>query len=367
MKKLVVIAPTITPEICGVSGNALNLAIEFKKHHYDIVELGLQRFFGNGNVSIDKVDNWKNILNDNLAKRETIDILLNYTPRSYARLGINFGLLSSITKILRKNKKCRLYIIFHELWNDSTTLKLHHRIIGKFSKWFAFKLGSLSSGIIVMTNEQLAKLTMILPEKKTIVGKVGNNILPVIIDETLEQKRKDGVCIVFGLSHTRFWTLTKFQTLIKRLIELEFLKEIRLVGPYNDTYGNQEMQYLNTNFPGLKVARLGDLNNDEVSKELLKASVALVGQNVDSISKSSSFLAIVAHSLPVICDLPKTLLDPPGLAIFRPEDFLENANAFDKECIMRADILYKWYYRTRSWQVITDDIYQFIIKNKPVL
>jgi hypothetical protein len=358
--KLIVIAPTTYPEICGVSDYALNLSLSLKTDFYDLVELGLERHYDNGTTQLTKIESWEVLLKCAIKNKEGVHVILNYTPRSYSRFGYSLRLIRCLKQINSVNPDNKIFIIFHEMWNDDSKLKLHHRILGKSSKLFAKHLGNLSSGIIAMTDEQKVLIQNLLPNTPMDSGLVGANILPHNKEDGILASRENGVWSVFGLSHTRLWTLQKHKQFILKMAAVGSVKEIRLIGPFNDHSGTLELEYIQKHFENIEVKQLGILSAEEINFELLKTSAGLIGQTGDSIKKSGTFAALAAYGVPLICDVSGDLIDPPFESFFNIKELIEDYTSFEKEKIQRSEKLHDWFWRTRSWDVIGKRVFNFM-------
>lgn len=362
--KIIVVAPTIYPEICGVSDYAMNLCKSLKSNYYEIVELGLERCYITEATKLNRIQHWEILLVDAIKTKESVDVLINYTPRSYSRFGYPYKLIGFLKKLRSVNPNNKVFVIFHEIWNDDSKLRIHHRIIGKSSKLFAKHLGVLSNGFIAMTMEQKELIQKLMPNISIDLGLVGANVLPKNREEGLLSIRNKGVWSVFGLSHTRLWTLQKYQTFILEMAVLGFVKEIRLIGPFNDHNGRLESEFINKHFKNITVKQLGSLSIEEVNIELLSTSVGLIGQSEDSISKSGTFAALAAYGVPMICDVSEKLTNPPGESFFNTNELILDLAIFDKEKTARTKIIHDWFWETRSWEAIGENVFDFIKDNR---
>jgi hypothetical protein len=358
--KLILIAPTTSPEICGVSDYALNLSLALKTSFYEIVELGLERHYKNESTMLNKIESWEVLLKCAIQNKEKVHVILNYTPRSYSTFGYAPKLIRYLKQLKTANPDNKIFIIFHELWNDDSKLKLHHRILGKASKLFANHLGTISNGMIAMTDVQKVRLKELLPNMRINNGLVGANILPQKREDGLVTSRENGVWSIFGLSHTRLWTLQKYKEFILKMSALGEVKEIRLIGPNNDQTGVLELEYIDSYFKALVINRLGSLSAKEINTELLKTSAGLIGQTGDSIKKSGTFAALAAYGVPLICDVTADLTDPLAESFFHSNELINDFTIFEKEKIQRSKKLHKWFWETRSWDAIGENIFNFM-------
>jgi len=354
--KLIIIAPTAPPAVCGVSDYAWQVAVALTGKKYGSVELGVQNWqpaMRNGMISVSP---WKTAINEAISKKTPTDILFNYTPRSFSKIALPLKLLWSFKKFLKANKLNRLFVIFHETWSEGPNPKIHHLIMSAFSKWVSYRLGNLASGLLALTEEQGRKLNKVLPLIPVRIGFVGANISPYPFDAGLHTKRKEGIWVVFGLSHTRLWTLKKYSALIQHLIQTGKMKQLRIIGPVDDAYGLRETMYIKESLFERRLIQLGTLKQEEVSCELLSASGGLVGQSADSLKKSGSFAAMAAHAVPVVCDVAEALKEPSGRFLFRPQELFDDFRIFENECVDRSRKLHEWYWTTRSWDAIGKDL-----------
>jgi len=184
-------------------------------------------------------------------------------------------------------------------------------------------------------------------------GRIGANILPAQESDGLKSERQQGDWIVFGLAHTRLWTLRTYILFIKTMKSRGLVKRIISVGPINNAYASQELEFANEHLGENVLIQLGALPADQVSRRLLHAEVALVASDPESLKKSGLFAALAAHAVPVISDVPTSLDDPPGRVIFRPVEIMNKAQILDSpEYDKRKKQLHHWFWKTRNWKTI---------------
>lgn len=184
-------------------------------------------------------------------------------------------------------------------------------------------------------------------------GRTGANILPAQESDGLKSERQQGDWIVFGLAHTRLWTLRTYILFIKTMKSRGLVKRIISIGPINNAYASQELEFATEHLGEDVLIQLGALPADQVSRRLLHAEVALVASNPESLKKSGLFAALAAHALPVISDVPTSLNDPPGRIIFRPVEIMNKAQILSSpEYDKRKKQLHHWFWKTRNWKTI---------------
>lgn len=363
--KLIIIAPTAPPNICGVSDYAYRIALNLEGD-YESICLGVEDLppgsvpngvGQEGGKNVLQVLHWREAIENAVKSGQAYDLLLNYTPTSYAKTGLPIALLTGLKSFQKGSPQNRIFVFFHETWNGTPHLKLHHLIRDKFIKWSSLRISRLSSGISVITEHQKAKIQSILPESRIQINQVGANIYPADRYSGLTSERRKGEWVVFGLSHTRLWALKAHQDLIRHLLASGVMKKIRSIGPSDDTFAKQEAAFINEHFGENILEQLGALSTGQVSYELLTASGSLVGQTADSLRKSGSFAAMAAHGTPVVCSAPRVLADPPGSALFQPEELLADPNIISSdEGAGRIKRLHEWFWSTRSWEAISRDV-----------
>jgi hypothetical protein len=353
--KLIIISLSIPPEVCGVSDYAFHVAKAMQKN-YDVVEVAYDRLpADNLTTTRDfiKVGFWKDLL---LNAGVHTTVLLNYTPRGYDNLAIPMKLILALRRFRMEEQKHRLFIIFHETWNGSKNLKFHHRVLDKFAIWSAQSLGKIANGIAVITVEQKRKVGAVLANQNVKILNVGANIFPADLNEGLISVRESGLWVIFGLPHTRLQTLKTYHRIINILIKSKLIHVIMSIGPSGGNLGKEELMYAEETFGKNRLQQTGSLSVGKVSDLLVRAQGALIGQTADSLRKSGSFAAVAAHATPVMCDVPATLLDPPGLSMFRPEELEADPAIFELEKAKRSKELHNWYWNTRSWDAIASDL-----------
>lgn len=361
-RQLIIIAPTCPPGVCGVSDHAYKTALALNKY-YTSVKIGVEYFpeeIVDEPLSLTTAYWWL-LVEQCIKDKAPVDLLLNYTPTSYSKLGLPFNLLTALRKFKNASEKNHVFVFFHETWDGSKNLKPHHRLRNVFIKYTIRLICKLSDGITVVTNEQKQKIESITVSQKVRLSMVGANILPFDKEYGLKSARKPGEWIIFGLAHTRLWTLQQHLPLIKELYEKGVIKKIYAIGPKNNHFATQELDLSVSTFGDGFLIQMGALKHDEVSTMMLNAEAALVGQNADSLRKSGTFAALSAHAVPVICEAPLLLDEPPGYAIFRPHELINNLNIISTtEGEKRRLLLHQWFWLTRSWEAIALDMHTWI-------
>ncbi len=361
-RQLIIIAPTCPPGVCGVSDYAYKTAIALNKS-YRSVKIGVQYFpplIQDAPLSIPTVY-WQKLLKQNIQNGLATDLLLNFTPTSYSKFGLPYNLLNTLKQFKAASLANRIYVFFHETWDDSEGLKIHHRLRNSLIKYTVKSLSKLASGITVVTNEQKAKIELLTNNKKIRLSLVGANILPANKDYGLNSIRKPGEWVIFGLAHTRLWTIQQHLPLIKELYRKGVIKKIYAIGPIDNQFAAEELRLTKSMLGPDVLIQTGILEPDEVSDRMLTAEAALVGQTADSLRKSGTFAALSAHAVPVVCEAPFSLDEPPGYAIFRPHELLSNQNIVSTtEGEKRRLLLHQWFWLTRSWEAIAIDMQSWI-------
>lgn len=357
-RQLLIIAPTAPPEVCGVSDFAYQTA-QALASFYSTVSVGVARLpTPNEDVphSI-QIEYWQQALARISAEMRTYDVLLNYTPSSYSWVGWPVGLITALCRFKKGAPGNRIFVFVHELWNSSRYLRPHHLIQNQLARWSILQIGQLASSISVVTEGQKRMLEKLLGSVNIRLGPIGANILPADKDAGLTSLRQAGVWVVFGLPHTRLWTLQTFLPLLKALHAKGLLREIQALGPADNSYAWQEAALAASELgPGVLVQK-GMLRPVEITTHLLGAEAALVRQDADSLRKSGTFAALAAHAVPVVCEAPLSLLMPPGKGLFRPAEIQNDLHLFySDEGKHRRQRLHTWFWSTRSWEAIGLDL-----------
>lgn len=360
-RRLVVISPTAPPNICGVSDYSFLTAQEIIKF-YRSASIGVvdvpQSSGVNDNGAL-KIGPWEEMLRQ--AADGPTDLLLHYTPTSYAWTGLPISLIQAMRRFKKTNPDNRIFIFFHELWSNSLSLKFHQIARNQLAKWSSYQMGSLADGISTLTNGQKKDLEAILKKPTIQLGLVGANITPTYKEIGLRSERQTGVWAVFGLAHTRLWALQAHLPLLKNLHEQGSLVQLHSIGPADNSYAREEAQFIEENFGKNVLVQFGSLQPEEVSRQLLHVEAAIVKQDADSLYKSGSFSALAAHAVPVVCEVPTSLNNPPGKALFRPNEVQENPEIIrNEEGKKRRQQLHNWFWSTRSWEAIGQDMHTWM-------
>ena len=359
-QRLLIIAPTAPPEVCGVSDYAYRTAQELT-NFYPTVTLGVERLPATPAVGPLAVGLWTKLLAQAAAAPQASDVLLNYTPTSYAWSGIPADLMRALRRFIQARPDNRLFVFFHETWNGSPNQRPHHALRSRATRWAMHRIGRLAEGVAVVNAEQQQKLRLLLGRDSIGLNAVGSNILPPTPDAGLTSTRQPGTWLVFGLPHTRFWALRAHLDTLRALHERGVLRQIHAIGPVDTTYARQELALISKALgPGVLV-QLGALAPAEVSVQLLGAEAALVGLNADGLKKSGTFAALAAHAVPVICKVNPALAQPPGAALLQPAEVLADPLLVtNAEGERRRQQLHAWFWANRSWEAIGQALHYWL-------
>ncbi|MFD2573296.1 hypothetical protein ACFSUS_21825 [Spirosoma soli] len=358
-QRLVLIAPTAPPSVCGVSDYSYQTA-QALQHFYKSIHFGVERVpdsMVSSTLGPVPVMRWQEALKVSSTSAESSDILLNYTPASYAWSCLPIGLILALRRFKAANPDNHIFVFVHEAWNGSGKLRIHQIIRNRLAKWSIGQIGKIAGGIAAVTTGQKKDLESLLRKHKVHLALVGANILPIEPGVGLTSAREAGVWVVFGLAHTRLWALQAYMPLLVEMHARGVLRQIRSIGPTDNNYALQEAALAEERFGAGMLVQLGVLKPAQVSEELLKAEAALVKQDADSLRKSGSFAALAAHGVSVVCEVPVTLDEPPGGAIFRPSELVVNPEIIsNEESNRRRQQLHVWFWSTRSWEAIGENM-----------
>ncbi|KEO72299.1 hypothetical protein [Anditalea andensis] len=353
MKNLIVLSRSAPPEVCGMSDYCYNVALQLQTY-YDKVELGVALLPMNltqkgGPI----IEHWETLLDRALSSNTPHDIMLNYTPTAYQSFGMPISLLKRLKRLKKENKSNRIYVLIHELWNNSIDLKIHHKILNSLYSISGKSILKMADDVAAFTADQKNLISTIKPGKEVHRSIIGTNIIPNECHMAFKHVRKPGQWVVFGLPHTRLWTIDKFKNILYDCHKSGFIHQLIAIGPIDTKYSQQELNIANTIFGKGVLIQTGPLFGNDITDYFLTSEVALVGQNADSLSKSGSFASLAAHGVPVVCEVPLTLVDPPGKYIIRPDELkheLKSGSISEK-----SQALYDWFWKNRSWEAIGKD------------
>ncbi|MBC6610309.1 hypothetical protein H8B15_05225 [Hymenobacter sp. BT507] len=349
---LLIISPTAPPEVCGVSDYALQTATALQGL-YSTIQLGVERLPKSpATTGGFRVTPWKQLLAQT-GPQGSYDVLLNYTPTSYTWSGLAVSLLNALQRFKKAHPSNQVFTFFHETWNGSSELRPHHALQARLTKWSMQQIGELSRGVSVVNAEQQRKLELLLHRDNIHMNVIGSNILPAYPEAGLHSSRQPGVWLIFGLAHTRLWTLQAHLPLLQDMAARGVLRQLRAIGPTDTTYAQQELELGRTTLGADIFTQVGALKPEEVSEEMLHAEAALVGLNVDGLRKSGTFAALAAHAVPIICSVDPTLDEPPGHVFFQPEEVQAQPDILRSTLgEKRRQQLHTWFWQTRSWEAI---------------
>lgn len=361
-RRLTVLAPTAPPGVCGVSDYAYQTALQLADCYED-TEIGVAKM-PSASPAVSRllpIAHWPSALARACSSSAANDVLLNYTPASYARSGWPIELIATLRRFKEVHRYNRLFVFIHETWSDSPGLKIHHQIRNAFTKRSIGQIGELADGVAVVTHEQQRRVASLLPTHAIRINPIGANILPTNRSMGLRSPRQAGVWVVFGLAHSRLWAIQAHLSLLRSLCAQGRLRQLRAVGPTGNSYARREANLIARSLGPKVLFQLGPLPPAEVSQQLLLAEAGLTGQSPDSLRKSGTFAALAAHGVPVICEAPASLAEPPGSALFRPAELLHNpeliASSVGDE---RRRRLHEWFWSTRSWEAIGQGVREWI-------
>lgn len=359
-KTLIIISPTAPPEVCGVSDYAYKIGQELIKR-YDSVTIGADRMPEITSQANElPIAHWQVLLEKATAASGT-DVLLNYTPTSFARTGLPIKLLKSLRRFTQGNSRNRLFVFFHETWNDSRELRIHQQLQQRIVRSAMSRIDQLAVGVAVVNAEQQRKIEELSLRTNVRLNPVGSNVVPAHHEAGLLSKRQPGEWLVFGLPHTRLWSIEAHLPFLKTMHNKGLLHHIRAVGPTDTKFARQEKDLVDKEVgPGVLI-QLGALEPAEISRELLQAEAALVGLNANGLKKSGTFAALAAHAVPIICEVDKQLDSPPGETLLQPSEVLANPGLLtNDEGDRRRRQLHNWFWSTRSWEAIGQSLHAWL-------
>jgi hypothetical protein len=360
-KNLIIIAPTAPPEVCGVSDYAYKAGQELGKR-YTSVAIGADRIPETTQPTRElPLAHWQELLRQTSDDSSGTDVLLNYTPTSFARTGLPIGLLKALRRFTQSRPDNRLFVFFHETWNDSRDLRLYQQVQQRIIRSAMSRIGQLATGVAVVNGEQQQKIAQLLQRTNVRVHPIGSNIVPNHPEEGFLSERQLGEWLVFGLSHTRLWALEAHLPLLKAMHKQGRLRHIRSIGPIDTKFARQEKELISNAISSDILLQLGALEPNEISQQLLVAEAALVGLNANGLKKSGTFAAMAAHAVPVICEADKDLDYPPGMALFQPSEVLADPNVLSSAAgESRRRQLHAWFWTTRSWEAIGQSLHTWL-------
>jgi hypothetical protein len=360
-KNLIIISPTAPPEVCGVSDYAYKVGQELVKQ-YDTVTIGADRLpVGTSQANELPIAHWQVLLDQASAASPGTDVLLNYTPTSFARTGLPIKLLKALRHFTQSNSSNRLFVFFHETWNGSPDLRLHQKLQQRIVRSAMGRVGQLADGVAVVNSEQQQKLEQLLQRNNIRIHPIGSNIVPAHREAGFLSERQPGEWLVFGLPHTRLWAIEAHLPLLKAMHSQGLLRRIQSIGPVDTKFARQEKDLVASTIGPDLLVQLGALAPDEISKQLLRAEAALVGLNSNGLKKSGTFAALAAHAVPIICEVDTQLDYPPGAALFQPNEVLANPGLLTSaEGERRRRQLHHWFWTTRSWEAIGQSLHTWL-------
>lgn len=345
IRRILVVSPSAPPAICGVSDFSFRLADQLKRDR--VVDLGVSKLPSKLRIDSNHFSSLTQAISTAIHSDIGTDALLNFTPRSYNRIGLPLSLLNNLRILRRYRKDSRLFVIFHETWGDGGSI--HHQIISQLSKLTARQLIKQASSISAVTADQSARLDALCASGKTELFPISSNITPPQSSEIVKLPRDNGVWVIFGLPHSRRDALVKLRPFLISLISLGVLSKIWTIGP-SEISKDVVLEREIAEYTGITdlVEPLGHLSNEEISKRLCRAKFAFTGQTGDSILKSGTFMAYAAHGLTVIgTDLNSS---EPGKYLIHPNTMISCPELKREKLIHeKAEALHHWFWSNRSW------------------
>jgi hypothetical protein len=266
-------------------------------------------------------------------------VLLQYSAYGFDDIGYPRELLRRLVWLKEKNARFLLVIMLHEIWTFWPLLNknrlvqwLHRRDLGKLVR--------AADAVFTSTPSQAEHLTKLAGGRTIQVMPVGSNI-PVTAD--LQERRDDGMAVLFGLQANRIKTLREMEADLKRAP----LRKVITFGAANTHEGDETERAL---IPTDDFESRGSIAAEEASRLLARASFGISAQDPRSIMKSGTFMAYAAHGLNILSPYAEPLGAEPLCWLTSPVELAGGVSA--DEMGSRAENLRKWQEQSASWPEI---------------
>lgn len=357
---LVVVAPRLPPQACGVGTYAWELSRHWpdprptQRFLVGADALASQRALQDAAITEFQPDA-RHFL-DALETQGDADVLLHYAGRGYHRFGFPFWMAKAFARWKQKGKAARLHIIFHELPADLPLLS-RQGVLQRLSFVVARKLTTLADTLITNSEHHAALLGQWAGATPVHWFPVPSNIPR---HNTGAASKERGAFAIFGLPYTRLQTVRVFAQWLQAWRGSGRLRKLHLIGPPDEKFSPQTDEILARIFEETHVVRHGELSAVEVSQQLAATEFCLSAQNNLTWSKSGTFMAYAAHGCAVVTD---QRYEAAPLEFAVPAASLEQAT--DAEIHERASKLREWYVGNATWEITAQRIADVIAASKP--
>ncbi len=284
------IVPEYPPKIGGVSSYAAKLACSFQAFAeplHTIVTCNYHHWESTDTVSRLASPTKEEILKK-LEELGSRSVLLHFSGYGYARWGLCYWLVESLSAWKKNKNDCKLITLFHEvyatgpIWRASFWTSPPQRQIAK-------KIARLSNTAFVTSQGGYERLKPLHPELPVEVLPVFSNVGEP--KEIISLHLREGIAVVFGGAGRRSSTYRALESQTDDLVagfKQLSIKEVIDIGP-----GNCAPEYLS----GFPVHTLGTLADEIIFDWLQRARVGLSAYPLPMMTKSSIWAAYFAHGL----------------------------------------------------------------------
>ncbi|TLD68424.1 glycosyltransferase family 4 protein [Phragmitibacter flavus] len=349
-RELIIISTPLPPRPCGIGGYTAMLGRYWPEdtrvfHLVDAEAQESARHLGLGNIL--QMERTKRSMLQQLNKHPDADILLQYAGRAYDRLGCPFWLLGALREWRRRHPERRLTVFFHELWGEVPwTSKF--ALTEAASRWISKRLMRLADGVVTNTPHHAARLQRAFGGEMMDCVPVGSNILPALDGFPRFEERAKGEFAVLTAPYGRVQLFREMGEALRKLADKGLLKQVHIIGPSDPRWAAEEKRLLKDFLPGGQVKMHGILAADKVSELLSHCAFALLAQPVESLMKSTAFMAFASHQMVVVSSRHDDSGEVPQEFLVKPEVLWER-DGNDGFLASKAKGLHEWYQEHASW------------------
>jgi len=339
--EIIQIVPHLTPTISGVGDYSLLLAGELRHSHNINTHFIVGDPQWEGPPEIDgflvtkvserSASHFESLLRDTAGVDKPL--LLEYSGYGYEKRGCPFWLVKGLESWKRLNAKCRLLVMFHELyafgppWRSSFW---NHAL----QKWMVKSLAKSSEHSFTNLQRYMRVLRSItrLPEANFSVHPVFSNVGEPNMKPSLRNRKPR--LVVFGSAGWRQQAYDQHRNALEKLCQALKITEVIDIGPPC------------SDIPQISVPCIqkGRLSAEQINRELLNARAGFFSYPVAFLGKSGIFAAYAAHGLVPVTYASNNTCSEDGL---RPNEHFLTAASFlchsEQQIERISQQVHEWY------------------------
>jgi hypothetical protein len=354
-RPLVIITTRLAPQLCGIGTFSWLLDRHWpgdtSQHQFLVVDGAVQSRLALRDIQITEFDADPAKLSRALDQKGPVDVLLHYAGRGYHRFGCPIWLGRVLRVWKQKFPTARLIIFFHEV-PGKLPLTSPYYWLNLCNLRIICGLAQIADVLITNTTHHAATLAKISGRSDIHWFPVAPNIEPAAGPSRTTNRTE---FVIFGLPYGRWETLQMFHRHIGSWQKSGVLTKLHLIGPRDKKFDLRSARLIESYPDRTVVEQHGELSAGKVSRLLYRSQFGLTNANDLTWSKSTAFMAYVAHDCNVVTQ-SKFNFEPLSFA-FAPDDV---ATASDVELCRRITVLREWFEDNADWEILAGKIFDLV-------